>query len=131
MEGMGSKLASRRRLKLPHHSGPLRLAVREGEATGDEGKFRRRASSLPPLIHIRKASVFLGSRRVLREVNWELRAGEHWAVLGGNGAGKTTFLKLVLGELHPALGGQVRRFEFTSRDPVWEVRRRMGWMSSR
>ena len=26
---------------------------------------------------------------------WRLRAGEHWAVLGGNGAGKSTFLRQV------------------------------------
>ena len=96
---------------------------------GPEAAAQRRADSPQPLISIRKANVFLGPRRVLCDVNWEMRAGEHWAVLGGNGAGKTTFLKLVIGDLHPALGGLVQRFEFTSRNTLWELRRRIGWVS--
>jgi molybdate transport system ATP-binding protein len=73
--------------------------------------------------------VFLGSRHVLRNVNWEMRSGEHWAVLGPNGGGKSTFLKLVAGDLQPAWGGLVKRFEFTARDTIWEVKRRIGCVS--
>jgi ABC-type molybdenum transport system ATPase subunit/photorepair protein PhrA len=31
--------------------------------------------------------------------------------------------------LHPALGGRVRRFEFTKRNTIWEVKRRLGFVS--
>lgn len=65
------------------------------------------------LIALTRASVDFQTTRVLREVSWELRRGEHWAILGGNGAGKSTFLRLVLGELWPAAedGGE-RRYGF-------------------
>ena len=46
---------------------------------------------------------------MLRDVDWELRQGEHWAVFGANGAGKTSFLKLLYGDLSPALGGRIER----------------------
>lgn len=113
----------------PPHPLALPLGGGKGGAARGEGEFRRRAAPSPLLIRLSKADVFLGPRRVLRDVSWEMRAGEHWAVLGGNGAGKSTFLKLVCGDLHPAWGGRVQRFEFTSRNTIWEVKRRIGWVS--
>ncbi len=81
------------------------------------------------LVQIERADVFLGERRVLREVNLAIQSGEHWAVLGPNGAGKSTLLKLIVGDLHPAWGGRVRRFEFTPQNTIWEVKRRIGIVS--
>ena len=66
---------------------------------------------------------------MLRDINLETRAGQHWAIVGPNGAGKSTLLKLMAGDLHPALGGRVRRFAFTPRNTVWEWKRRMGFVS--
>ena len=42
--------------------------------------------------------------RVLSGVDWQVRAGERWAVLGRNGAGKTTLVQLASGYLHPTRG---------------------------
>ena len=83
----------------------------------------------PPLIRIEGASVFLGETATLRNIRWEWRAGEHWALTGPNGAGKTTFLKLVCGDVHPAFGGRVHRFEFTPGSTLWELRRKIGFVS--
>ncbi len=81
------------------------------------------------LVRIERANVFLSERRVLHDINLEIRCGEHWAVLGPNGAGKSTLLKLIVGDLHPALGGSVRRFEFTPENTIWEVKRRISVIS--
>jgi len=81
------------------------------------------------LISMERASVYLGSRRVLREVTWQLQAGEHWWIQGPNGSGKSTLLKLMGGELHPALGGRIRRFDFTAANTLWELRHRIGSVS--
>jgi len=48
-----------------------------------------------------------GSGRVLRGVDITLRRGEIVGVLGANGAGKSTFLKVLTGQL-PPLAGEVR-----------------------
>ena len=109
----------------PPHPGPLPLGGGEGVV----GNLRRPAASPRLLIRLTNADVFLGPRCVLRDVNWELRTGQHWAVLGPNGAGKSTFLKLLLGDVQPAWGGRVKRFEFTTRDTLWEVKRRIGSVS--
>lgn len=39
---------------------------------------------------------------MLAGIDWQVRPGERWVVLGGNGAGKTQLLKLLAGEVWPA-----------------------------
>jgi molybdate transport system ATP-binding protein len=81
------------------------------------------------LIRVDNASVYLDRKRVLRDVCWQMQKGENWAVFGANGAGKTTFLKLLAGEVHPALGGHVQRFDLTPRNTLWDIRQRVGFLS--
>ena len=52
-------------------------------------------------------SVALDGRAVVREASWRLAGGELVALLGANGAGKTTALRAVLG-LTPRVAGVVR-----------------------
>ncbi len=82
-----------------------------------------------PLINIENADVFLDRAKVLHGIHWQLRRGQHWVVLGGNGAGKTTFLKLIASDLYPAFGARVGRFEFTADNTIWDLRRRIGCVS--
>ncbi|MEU5019985.1 ATP-binding cassette domain-containing protein [Streptomyces angustmyceticus] len=41
---------------------------------------------------------------ILDAVDWRVRSGEHWALLGANGAGKTTVLRLVGALMFPTVG---------------------------
>ena len=45
-----------------------------------------------------------GSIKVLDDVNLEVRSGEIHALLGGNGAGKSTILKILRGVHQPDAG---------------------------
>lgn len=45
-----------------------------------------------------------GSERTLENISLSLRSGEFLAVIGPNGGGKTTLLRLILGLLHPQCG---------------------------
>jgi len=53
------------------------------------------------LLSIRNADVSYGGELILRDVNFDIREGEKLAVVGRNGCGKTTLLKLICGELSP------------------------------
>ncbi len=70
------------------------------------------AQSDGPLVRLDGVDVALAGETVLHDLNWELRVGEHWAVVGANGSGKTSFLRLVAGRLWPAPDSGTRRYDF-------------------
>lgn len=65
-----------------------------------------------PLLRMAGVSVRLQGAEVLSDISWQLLPGEHWAVVGDNGAGKSTFLRLLAGELWPEPGTGTRIYEF-------------------
>ncbi len=81
------------------------------------------------ILRIKKADVFLERKKILHRIEWEIRSGENWVVLGPNGAGKSTLLKLAFGALQAAWGGNVSRFHFTSKNTIWQVKRRIGYVA--
>src|SRR5271155_535772 len=52
-------------------------------------------------VSLRTLIVRRGDNWVLRDISWELRPGQRWALLGHNGAGKTQLLKVLSGEVWP------------------------------
>jgi ABC-type molybdenum transport system ATPase subunit/photorepair protein PhrA len=91
------------------------------------GPARRAAA--PTLIRLRSVDLYVEYRPVLRSLDWELRQGEHWAVFGGNGAGKSSFLRLLYGDLSPALGGRIERRGFPRGAPIAAWKRHVGLVS--
>jgi molybdate transport system ATP-binding protein len=62
-------------------------------------------------IELRDCSVRFGRHWALREVSFDLRAGERWLLTGHNGAGKTVLLKLLRGHVWPTpTGRELRRY---------------------
>jgi ATP-binding cassette subfamily F protein uup len=55
-----------------------------------------------------EVSVAFGTKEVVRRVTWRLGPGDRVALVGANGSGKTSLLKLLAGELEPT-GGAVER----------------------
>ncbi len=72
--------------------------------------FEFRASrSLPTsLLKLDKASTGYGEQEILANIDFSLIPGERIGLLGLNGAGKSTFIKLLAGEL-PTFRGQMTR----------------------
>ena len=58
------------------------------------------------MIHVENLSKSYGDVEALREVSFDIEAGEIVGLLGPNGAGKTTLIKTLTGYLQPG-GGQV------------------------
>lgn len=58
------------------------------------------------LLTIRDLSIGYGTKPVLTSLNLTIEPGSYLCIIGENGAGKTTFMKTVLGLL-PPLSGQV------------------------
>jgi zinc/manganese transport system ATP-binding protein len=65
------------------------------------------AGAAPEVLSLLDVTVRLGGRSILDRVGFTVRAGEFTGVIGSNGAGKTTMLRVILG-LQPTSGGSVR-----------------------
>ena len=75
-----------------------------------------------PLLSVEKLNVGYGQVQVLFDVDLEVRAGQVVALLGTNGAGKTSLLRAISG-LEPTLGGRVvyAGLDITKTRPTWRV----------
>lgn len=58
-------------------------------------------ASAPALLAFRHVSVMRGEREVLHDVTLSIGAGEHVAILGPNGCGKSTLIKTITRECYP------------------------------
>ncbi|WP_236240627.1 metal ABC transporter ATP-binding protein [Streptomyces sp. CC228A] len=66
-------------------------------------------NSEPTVISVEAATAALGSRPVLRGVDFAVRRGEVVSLLGANGSGKSTAVRAVIGQV-PLTGGRVSLF---------------------
>jgi molybdate transport system ATP-binding protein len=106
-----------------------RLSERAGERPRARARKGGGARSAPILVRLSNVDLYVEYRPVLRNLDWQLRKGEHWAVYGANGAGKSSFLKLLYGDLSPALGGRIERTGFPEGTPIAEWKRHVGYVS--
>jgi len=67
-------------------------------------KFRIIKFKSKPILAAKNISKSFGSRMVLRKIDVHLNQGEMLGLLGSNGAGKSTFMNIVLGLLTPDFG---------------------------
>ncbi|MDI3313069.1 MAG: metal ABC transporter ATP-binding protein [Mycobacterium sp.] len=66
----------------------------------------REPGDVPDVLAVEGVSVSLGGRLILDEVGFRLAAGEFTGLIGANGAGKTTILRVILG-LQAASRGRI------------------------
>ncbi len=57
------------------------------------------------MITVNNVSLRYGGRKLFDDVNLKFTPGNCYGVIGANGAGKSTFLKILSGELEPNTGG--------------------------
>ncbi|MGZ4971843.1 MAG: ABC-F family ATP-binding cassette domain-containing protein [Limisphaerales bacterium] len=68
------------------------------------------------VVELTNVAVDLGAQRLFSNLNLEFKAGDRIGITGRNGLGKTTLLKVVLGELKPTEGtvkiGQLTQYNY-------------------
>jgi iron complex transport system ATP-binding protein len=67
---------------------------------------------------------------ILKNINWSINKGEHWSIIGLNGSGKTSILRIISGYTFPSKGEvTVLGKKFGAYD-LRELRKLIGWVSS-
>jgi iron complex transport system ATP-binding protein len=82
------------------------------------------------ILQVSELSIRREGTRILDDVCWRVEPGEHWAILGANGSGKTSLLSALTGYFMPTAGEIVvlgRRF---GRADWRELRQHIGLVSS-
>lgn len=114
--------------------------------------FSREIGDLPPEIHKRKIPAFLkespiysstdmvtmvdvnisyGEKQVLKNINWEVKAGEKWLLQGPNGSGKSTLLSLINGDHPQSYANELYLFgnRRGTGESIWDIKQHIGLIS--
>ena len=76
-------------------------------------------------------SIRYGKRTILKDINWEVRNGEKWALFGPNGAGKSTLLSLVYADNPQSYANTLYLFDKKrgTGESIWDIKKRIGYVS--
>lgn len=84
----------------------------------------------PEFLDMQHVDVSRGGDAVLHDINLAIRTGEHVAILGPNGCGKSTLIKTMTSECYPIIRpGLVRRIYGQERWDLTELRKHLGVVS--
>jgi len=82
-----------------------------------------------PFITLDNISVRLQDRLYLQGTSWQINANEHWAILGPNGSGKTTFARSLFGGVPIVRGNIIYHFSKEGRQNPATVANAIGYVS--
>ena len=78
------------------------------------------------LLSAEHLSIDFGDRRLLDDVNFYMDDGDKVGIIGVNGTGKSTFLKVLVGALSPDRGTVTRnpnvQISYLPQIPIWRMR---------
>ena len=92
------------------------------------------SSAWPPyqtIIGMDNVNISYGDKLILDQVNWQMKQGERWMLVGHNGAGKSTLLSLINGDNPQAFANKIILFDQRkgSGESIWEIKKKIGYVS--
>ena len=115
--------------------------VNSGQWRVDSGEFLRPSGSKNstlytlnsnlPIIHFNHVTIRYGARTILKDLDWTVMQGEHWALSGQNGSGKSTLLSLVCADNPQSYACDISLFGHKrgSGESIWDIKRHLGYVS--
>jgi iron complex transport system ATP-binding protein len=86
---------------------------------------------MPPFLHLAHVNVARGDNVVLHDINLTVNTGEHIAILGPNGCGKSTLIKTITCECYPIVQPETTVSIFgRERWDLTELKKRLGVVSA-
>ncbi|KAI8994718.1 P-loop containing nucleoside triphosphate hydrolase protein [Pilobolus umbonatus] len=84
-----------------------------------------------PVVEMKNCKVTYGGHPILQNINWTVRKGEKWVLLGPNGSGKTTLLSFLTGDHPQAYANELSLFgrRRGTGESIWDIKKRIGMVS--
>jgi iron complex transport system ATP-binding protein len=83
-----------------------------------------------PVVELRGVSFVRDGRAIVAPLDWEVEAHQRWLVLGANGSGKTSLVRICAMYEHPSTGVVRVLGEELGRTDVRRLRARIGYLSA-
>lgn len=92
---------------------------------------REKDADYTETVKMEAVTIKYGNRVILKELDWIIKNGEKWALLGENGSGKSTLLSLVCGDNPQAYANKLTLFDRRrgTGESIWDVKKRIGYLS--
>lgn len=83
------------------------------------------------IVRCSKVKLQYGSRRILDDLDWTINKGEHWALLGRNGCGKSALLSLIYADNPQSYACDIALFGRArgTGESIWEIKKHIGYVS--
>ncbi|MGN0069118.1 MAG: ATP-binding cassette domain-containing protein [Prevotella sp.] len=83
------------------------------------------------MVNLRQVEIRYADRVILQKMDWTVRKGEHWALMGKNGSGKSTLLSLVCADNPQGYACDISLFgrKRGSGESIWEIKKGIGYVS--
>ncbi|MCD8177760.1 MAG: ATP-binding cassette domain-containing protein [Tannerellaceae bacterium] len=82
-------------------------------------------------LRMDNVNIRYGTRTILKDLNWEVKNGEKWALIGPNGSGKSTLLSLVYADNPQSYANNILLFDHKrgTGESIWDIKKRIGYVS--
>jgi len=80
------------------------------------------------VVCVEQVSWRRSGRTILHDISWNVKEGEHWALIGLNGSGKTSLLNLITGYEWPSTGQIDLLGHRLGRVELKPLRQQIGWV---
>ncbi|PST81867.1 molybdenum ABC transporter ATP-binding protein [Pedobacter yulinensis] len=117
---------------LQHNSSPQREEAAETPLAALPEFLRTRpAYATDEVVRMENVNISYGNKQVLKNITWEIRAGEKWLLQGHNGSGKSTLLSLINGDHPQAYANTIYLFgrRRGSGESIWDIKQHIGLIS--
>ncbi len=81
------------------------------------------------VLKLNNVSLTKSGNLILKDLNWEVKKGENWVILGSNGSGKTMMLKMLSGFIWPSKGDIFVLGKKFGQVDLSILRQTIGWVS--
>jgi molybdate transport system ATP-binding protein len=82
-------------------------------------------------VRMKNVQAQYGDKKILDNINWQVKQGERWLLSGPNGAGKSTLLSLITADNPRAYANDIYLFDKKrgTGESIWDIKKQIGFLS--